>query len=169
MSIFVKRQLLDEQGELLSTKSSDDASSENKIIEGVHWHNYKVDFVMNHRKKSDDLMLHWGVSRDEMGAWGKPDEKHWPKNSVEWADGFSVQTTFNRENDNEDIRTLSFEFEWVEGQDPPITSMSFVMVEKNEEKDKNKWNNIHGKDGVIIFEPFEVAEPETEVFEPPTI
>jgi hypothetical protein len=104
-----------------------------------------------------------------MGAWGKPDEKHWPKNSVEWADGFSVQTTFNRENDNEDIRTLSFEFEWVEGQDPPITSMSFIMVEKNEEKDKNKWNNIHGKDGVIIFEPFEVAEPETEVVESPTI
>ena len=50
--------------------------------------------------------------------------------------------------------TTTIVIKWVEEIDQPITSISFVLTEKN----KNIWHNPDGQDQVIVFCPNPQAE-----------
>ena len=50
---------------------------------------------------------------------------------------------------------MRIQISWVEEVDQPVTSISFVLTEKN----KNVWHSLGGKDSVIAFCP----NPEPEV------
>lgn len=49
---------------------------------------------------------------------------------------------------------ITIVIKWVEQIDQPITSISFVLTEKN----KNIWHSPGGKDRVVIFSPNAAAE-----------
>lgn len=51
---------------------------------------------------------------------------------------------------------ITIVIKWVEEIDQPITSISFVLTEKN----KKVWHSPGGKDRVVIFSPHVAAEHE---------
>ena len=124
---------------------NDDADDQTK----VHTHMFTIDMVARYPDLSDDLILHWGLSRTKTGAWGSPDASFFPKDSQKWPDGLAAQSVFQRDQDNKCIRTITAVLKWVVDVDQPITSISYVLTEKN----KNCWHSIGGGDQVIVFSP----------------
>ena len=139
-------------------ESSDDedsdfgGSQEEEDGPAVKTHKFTIDFIIRYPDQSDDIILHWGMSRKKIGAWGTPDMSFQPPNSKQWPDGLACQTSFQRESDNQSIRTIQVVLKWVVDIEPPVHSISFVITEKN----KNLWHSINGTDTVITFCP----EPE---------
>jgi hypothetical protein len=59
------------------------------------------------------------------------------------------QSKFQRDSENNSICTINFIIKWIEEVEPPIHSLSFVILEKN----KNLWHNVDGSDQTIVFCP----------------
>ena len=112
-------------------------------------HMFTIDMVARYADQSDDLILHWGLSRGKVGAWGSPDSSFFPVDTKKWPDGLAAQTVFQRDKDNKSLRTITAVLKWVVDVDQPITSISYVLTEKN----KNCWHSIGGGDQVIVFSP----------------
>ena len=50
-------------------------------------------------------------------------------------------------------------FKWTDEVEPPVSSMSFVFMEKA----KQVWSNIDGKDKVIVFCPYKQVEKHVDL------
>lgn len=50
-------------------------------------------------------------------------------------------------------------FKWTEEVEPPVTSISFVLMERG----KKVWNNINGTDKVIVFCPYKQVEQDVDI------
>jgi hypothetical protein len=74
---------------------------------------FTIDLVARYPDQNDDLILHWGLSRKKEGAWGSPDPIFFPKDTNKWPDGLAVQTVFQREPENKNLRTITIVLKWV--------------------------------------------------------
>lgn len=61
--------------------------------------------------------------------------------------------------ENESIRCVRIVFKWTEEVEPPVTSISFVFMEKM----KKVWNNINGSDKVIVFCPYKQVDSNVDL------
>ncbi len=61
----------------------------------------------------------------------------------------ACQTIFKKEDENPGFCCITLVFQWIQEIDKPITSISFVLCEKN----KKKWHSPGGKDNVLVFHP----------------
>ena len=64
-------------------------------------------------------------------------------------DGKACQTTFKKEEQNPSIRTTTIVVQWAHEVDQPVTSISWVLTEKN----KQCWHNVGGIDQHIVMCP----------------
>lgn len=105
-------------------------------------HRFTIDLIARYPDESDDLILHWGMSRKAAGAWGSPDAAFLPPQTNRWPDGLACQTCFVREPENPSLGSITIVVKWVEEVDQPVTSISFVLTERN----KQCWHRIGGTD-----------------------
>lgn len=126
-----------------------DYNNDAEEVEKEYTHVFTANFVLRYPDESDDLILHWGLSRKATGAWGTPDKNFLPENTQNWGDGLACQSYFKKEAENPSIRTLQIVIKWRHEVEPPVTSISFVINEKK----KNQWTSLDGRDKVIVFCP----------------
>jgi len=113
-----------------SEEEEEDIDYEKDEEEKVITNRYIVDVIARYEEQKDQLVLHWGVGRKVANEWVAAEDKFLPQGSKRWPDGKACQTKFKVEQGNPNFRDVHLDFKWIQDQEPPIRSISFVLLEQ---------------------------------------